>query len=101
MEEKGRACLGTDVGKASHRACAARATGEVPSDVEVGNGADGIDRVLERAGAGAPAVVDQRRDIGAPAVARARAAGMEVAYLPGLAMRRARDMSPPRSAVNP
>lgn len=100
MEEKGRACLGTDVSKASHRACAARASGEVLSDVAVENGVGDVDRVLARASAGALVVVDQRRDIGALAVARARAAGMEVAYLPGLAMRRARDMSP-CSAVNP
>lgn len=91
IEERGRVHLGTDVGKASHRACAARATGEVLSDVEVENRALGIDAVLARAGSGALVVVDQKRNIGVLAVARARAAGMGVAYLPGLATRRARD----------
>ena len=59
IEERGRVHLGTDVGKASHRACAARATGEVLSDVEVENRALGIDAVLARAGSGALVVVDQ------------------------------------------
>lgn len=94
MDGKGRVYLGIDVGKASHRACAATAAGEVLFNVEVGNRADVIDRVLARAGEGALVVVDQKRNIGALAVSRARAAGMEVAYLPGLAMKRARDMFP-------
>lgn len=94
MDGNGRVYLGIDVGKASHRACAARASGEVLFNVAADNRAADIDRVLARAGAGALVVVDQKRNIGALAVARARAAGMEVAYLPGLAMKRARDMFP-------
>lgn len=39
-------------------------------------------------------VVDQKRNIGALVVARARAAGNRVAYLPGIAMKKARDMFP-------
>ena len=94
MDGKGRVHLGTDVGKASRRARAARASGEVLSDVAVENRAGDIDRVPARAGAGALVVVGQRRNIGALAAARARAAGMEVAYFPGLAMKGAGDMSP-------
>ena len=94
MEGNGRVYLGVDVGKASHRACAVGPGGRVMFNVEVGNRAGDIDRVLARAGAGALVVVDQKRNIGALAVARARAAGMEVAYLPGLAMKRARDLFP-------
>lgn len=86
--------LGIDVGKSSHRACAVGAGGEVIFNVGLPNRADEIDRVLARAGGGALVVVDQKRNIGALAVARARAAGMDVAYLPGLAMKKARDMFP-------
>lgn len=63
-------------------------------NLELPNRADGIDSVLAKAGPGALVVVDLERNIGALAVARARAAGMDVAYLPGLAMKKARDMFP-------
>lgn len=86
--------LGIDVGKSSHRACAVGAGGEVLFNVELPNRAEGIDRALAKAGPGALVVVDQKRNIGTLAVARARAAGMDVAYLPGLAMKKARDMFP-------
>ena len=39
-------------------------------------------------------MVDQKRNIGALVVARARAAGNPVFYLPGIAMKKARDMFP-------
>ncbi len=39
-------------------------------------------------------VVDQKRNIGALVLERARAAGTDAAYLPGLSMKRARDMFP-------
>ena len=94
MDGNGRVYLGIDVGKASHRACAVDASGTVLFSVAVDNRAGDIDRALARAGKGALVVVDQKRNIGALAVARARAAGMEVAYLPGLAMKRARDLFP-------
>ncbi|MDN4470366.1 transposase [Gordonibacter sp. RACS_AR68] len=38
--------------------------------------------------------MDQKRNIGTLVLERARAAGMDVAYLPGLSMKRARDMFP-------
>lgn len=83
------------MGKSAHRACAvSRATGEVLFNEPLENREDAIDAVLERAGGGALVVVDQKRNVGALVLERARAADMDVAYLPGLAMKRARDMFP-------
>ena len=47
-------------------------------------GAD-LDELFSKAGAGTLVVVDQVRNIGSLAISRARLAGLEVAYLPGLA----------------
>lgn len=93
-EKKRPAFLGFDVGKTAHRVCAVSADGEVLSNVVVANRPADIDRALAGAGASAKVVVDQKRNIGALVVARARAAGNAVAYLPGIAMKRARDMFP-------
>lgn len=88
-------CVGFDVGKSAHRACAvSRSTGEALFNASVDNRADPIDGILARAGAEALVVVDQKRNIGALVLERARAAGMGVAYLPGLSMKRARDTFP-------
>lgn len=88
-------CIGIDVGKSAHRACAvSRSTGKVLFNVAPENRAGPIDEILTRAGAEALVVVDQKRNIGALVLERARAAGMDVAYLPGLSMKRARDMFP-------
>lgn len=94
-ERKGAAThVGFDVGKASHRACAVDATGAVLFNRRVDNRPAAIDRALADAGPAATVVVDQKRNIGALVVARARAAGNRVAYLPGIAMKKARDMFP-------
>lgn len=94
-KSKGAAAfLAFDVGKAAHRACAVGAAGEVLFNREVANRPADIDRALADAGPGARFVVDQKRNIGALVVARARAAGNPVSYLPGTAMKRARDMFP-------
>ncbi|HIU05848.1 MAG TPA: IS110 family transposase [Candidatus Coprousia avicola] len=94
-KSKGAAAfLAFDVGKAAHRACAVGAAGEVLFNREVANRPADIDRALADAGPGARVVVDQKRNIGALVVARARAAGNPVSYLPGTAMKRARDMFP-------
>ena len=45
-------------------------------------------------------VVDQPNTIGALPVAVARATGLDVAYLPGLAMRKAADLYPGRSKTD-
>ena len=65
------AYLGIDVGKLSHSACAIDAGGEVVFRADLENRPDDIDRLLERAGASALVVVDQRRNIGALVLARA------------------------------
>lgn len=88
------AFLAFDVGKSSHRACAVAADGEVLFNREVANRPADVDRTLAEAGPGARVVVDQKRNIGALVVARAHAAGNTVSYLPGIAMKRARDMFP-------
>ena len=88
------AFLAFDVGKSSHRACAVDAGGEVLFNREVANRPADVDRALAEAGPGARVVVDQKRNIGALVVARARAKGNPVSYLPGLAMKKARDMFP-------
>jgi len=86
--------VGVDVGKAAHHAVAVNARGEVL-----------LDRALPQAEAALVAliaglqqhgrvlfVVDQPATIGALPVAVARAQGVAVGYLPGLAMRRIADL---------
>lgn len=93
MEEKGTtaAVLDLDVGKASHWACGVDSSGRGVLSERVANRAADVDAVLARAGSGALVVVDQKRNIGALVVARARAAGNPVAYLPGSAEKALRD----------
>ena len=79
------AVIGLDVGKSSHWACVATRDGEVLLSAPVANREDGLDSLFGRF-PDALAVVDQSRNIGALALARARAAGMPAAYLPGLAV---------------
>ena len=69
------AYLGIDVGKRSHSACALDAGGEVVFRADLENRPADVDRLLERAGAGALVVVDQKRNIGALVLARAFAHG--------------------------
>ena len=91
------AYVGFDVGKLAHRACCVLAGGAVAFYVGVANDEAAIDRVLAEAsarGGRALAVVDQRRNIGTTVIRRARAAGVEVAYLPGIAASRASSLFP-------
>lgn len=78
------AVIGLDVGKSSHWACVATRDGEVLLSTPVANREDDLDSLFGRF-PDALVVVDQSRNIGALALARARAAGMSAAYLPGLA----------------
>ena len=87
------AVVGFDVGKSFHWAFGVGAGGEAVLSERVDNRPAAIDRVLAEAGAGALVVVDQRSNIGALVLARARA-GMRVAYLPGRAEKQAREMFP-------
>lgn len=82
------AVLGLDVGKSSHWACLIDRDGEVLASAPVRNREAELDALFASAPAGT-LVVDQFRNIGSLAVRRARAAGLEVAYLPGLAASRA------------
>ena len=90
------AYVGFDVGKLAHRACCVLAGGSVAFNVGVANDEAAVGRVLAEAAAHgrALAVVDQRRNIGTTVVRRARAAGVEVAYLPGIAASRASSLFP-------
>lgn len=97
MAEESRAAvayLGIDVGKRSHGACALDGAGAVVFGADFENRAADIDRLLERAGAGALVVVDQKRNIGALVLARAFAHGNPCAYLPGYAEKQACGMFP-------
>ena len=83
------AVLGLDVGKSSHWACLVTREGEVRENRRVDNREEALDELFSRAGEGTLVVVDQARNIGSLAIRRARAAGLEVAYLPGLAAHQA------------
>lgn len=83
------AMLGLDVGKSSHWACLIDRDGEVLASAPVRNREAELDALFASAPAGTLVVVDQFRNIGSLAVRRARAAGLGVAYLPGLAASRA------------
>lgn len=88
MIEEARTCdavLGLDVGKRSHWACLASRGGEVLMSAPVQNSEADLDGLFSEVGADVLVVVDQVRNIGALAISRARAAGLAVAYLPGLA----------------
>ena len=88
--------VGLDVGKGEHHACAVDSDGArlydraLPNDEaalrEVLAGLAGHGRVL--------LIVDQPASIGALAIAVARDMSIDVAYLPGLAMRRIADLHP-------
>jgi len=79
------AVLGLDVGKSSHWACLVTKGGEVAANRPVANSEADLDELFSQVGGGTLVVVDQVRNIGALAIRRARLAGLEVAYLPGIA----------------
>lgn len=83
------AVLGLDVGKSSHWACLIDRDGEVLASAPVRNREAELDALFASAPAGTLVVVDQFRNIGSLTVRRARAAGLGVAHLPGLAASRA------------
>lgn len=81
-----RAVLGHDVGEACHWACMLTRDGEVAVNRPVANSEHELDRLFSQVGEGTLVVVDQVRNIGALPISRARRAGLDVAYLPGIAM---------------
>ena len=87
---------GLDVGKATHHATGLDGDGNRLVDREIANDETALRRVFtELTEQGTVlVVVDQPSSIGALPIAVARAMGIEVAYLPGLAMRRIADLHP-------
>lgn len=79
------AVLGLDVGKFSHWACLVSRAGEIVVNRPMANTEEDLDALFAQAGDGTMVVVDQIRNIGTLPISRARAAGLAVAYLPGLA----------------
>jgi transposase len=88
--------LGLDVGKGEHHACALNAAGKRLHDKPLPNDEARLRALFERLAEHGPVlmVVDQPASIGALPVAVARARGCQVAYLPGLTMRRLADLHP-------
>ena len=94
--------LGLDVGKTAHHGCALTADGIKLYDKELPQDETALRDVicnLQNHGA-VLVVVDQPNTIGALPIAVARDCGATVAYLPGLAMRKAADLYPGRSKTD-
>lgn len=87
---------GLDVGKSAHHACALDRQGHRVFDAELPQDQERLERLFTELAARGRVlvVVDQPNTIGALPVAVARAMDIEVAYLPGLAMRRIADLHP-------
>lgn len=88
--------LGLDVGKGEHHACALDRDGKRLHDKPLPQDQAKLIELFTQLGQHGPVlvVVDQPASIGALPVTVARAAGAQVAYLPGLAMRRIADLHP-------
>ncbi|MCD5317191.1 IS110 family RNA-guided transposase [Kineosporia babensis] len=87
---------GVDVGKSEHHACALDASGRRLHDKALPNEQADVVAVLTglQARGRVLVIVDQPASIGALVIAVARLLGIDVAYLPGLAMRRIADLHP-------
>jgi transposase len=87
---------GLDVGKSEHHACALDPAGGRLYDKALPNDQAALAGVLARLAEHGEVllVVDQPASIGALAIAVARSLGIDVGYLPGLAMRRIADLHP-------
>ncbi|ROO59787.1 transposase IS116/IS110/IS902 family protein [Micromonospora sp. Llam0] len=88
--------IGLDVGKEGHHAVALNRDGKRLHDATLPNTEAGLRKLFDKLGRHGRilAVVDQPASIGALPVAVARACGHQVAYLPGLVMRRLADLHP-------
>lgn len=88
--------VGLDVGKEEHHACGLDGDGKRVHDRALPQSEAKIRAAFEALSARGPVleVVDQPASIGALAVTVARDLGIDVAYLPGLAMRRIADLHP-------
>jgi transposase len=87
---------GVDVGKSAHHACGLDPSGTRLHDAPLPNDEKALVDVLTKLQAFGRVlvVIDQPASIGALVIAVARMLGIEVAYLPGLAMRRIADLYP-------
>lgn len=87
---------GVDVGKSDHHACALDPAGKRLYDKALPNDEGALLAVLGRLTEHGRVlvVVDQPAAIGALTIAAARSLGIDVGYLPGLAMRRIADLYP-------
>jgi transposase len=97
MNQTGYAVFcGLDVGKSTHHAVALDPAGARLHDAELPQDEARLRQLFGDLQAHGPVlvVVDQPATIGAVPVAVARAVGCQVAYLPGLAMRRIADLHP-------
>ena len=97
MNEAGyTVCCGLDVGKGAHHAVALDPGGARLHDAELPQDEQRLRDLFTGLQAHGPVlvVVDQPATIGALPIAVARTVGCEVAYLPGLAMRRIADLHP-------
>lgn len=94
--------LGLDVGKSAHHGCALTPTGGRLYDRELPQDETALRAVIEelQLHGSVLVVVDQPNTIGALPIAVARDCGATVAYLPGLAMRKAADLYPGRSKTD-
>jgi len=86
--------LGVDVGKLSHWAHAVGAGDEPLLSEPVANTEEAVDELLAKLPERTLVVVDQRRNIGALVIRRARAAGRDVAYLPGVVEHKIAEATP-------
>ncbi|MFY1673645.1 IS110 family transposase [Plantactinospora sp. WMMB334] len=88
--------IGLDVGKEGHHAVALNREGKRLHDATLPNTETGLRKLFDKLARHGRilAVVDQPASIGALPVAVARACGHQVAYLPGLVMRRLADLHP-------
>ncbi|WP_410631230.1 IS110 family transposase [Amycolatopsis sp. cmx-4-83] len=94
--------LGLDVGKDAHHAVGLDPAGKRLHDGPLPNTEPKLRALFDKLAQQGPllVVVDQPATIGALPVAVARAAGHQVAYLPGLAMRRIADLYPGRAKTD-
>ena len=94
--------IGLDVGKTGHHACALDPAGTRLFDKALPQDEAQLRELFVRLQAHGTVlmVVDQPNTIGALPIAVARDVGCEVAYLPGLAMRKAADLYPGRSKTD-
>lgn len=94
--------LGLDVGKGEHHAVGLDPEGKRLHDAPLPNSEPKLRAMFAKLAKHGPilVVVDQPATIGALPIAVARACGHEVAYLPGLAMRRIADLYPGRAKTD-